>query len=230
MTQIHQAQTKHIHALDSLRGYAALTVLLHHYSAINASTIAKHKFLGLYNYFTTGPQAVILFFVLSGYVLSLSLNNHITYLQFIVRRIFRVYPVYLLVIFLLMVLYYVSSHAALLRYLGVDYFTAVVDKKFIINAITLVMPVLNPYSNNHGVPNRTGFPFDIVTWSLTYEMIISFLFPFMYYIYNKMNGVALYILFTAHLISACFLIYCTHNLIAYVYYYTCFFGVGNNDI
>ena len=86
--------------LDSLRGLAALAVLLHHllylWDTDTQPTSATCRFfLDLMNPF--GFEAVILFFVLSGFVLSLPAvdGRPQTYLTFITRRIFRIYVPYL---------------------------------------------------------------------------------------------------------------------------------------
>ena len=224
MQQINQRQ--HISALDSLRGYASLTVVLHHYSAVFPATIEKHKILGLYNYVTTGKQAVILFFILSGYVLSLSMKNKINYFQFVVRRVFRIYPLYFVVVLVLLLLFHISSYGVLLRYMGADSFSITIDSKFIINTLSLITSVIYPYSNSNGVENKVAFPFDIVTWSLTYEILVSLFFPFMYYLYLKCRIIQSALLLAIHLISAYLLLVFTQNLLAYIYFYSAFFALG----
>ncbi len=86
--------------LDSLRGLAALIVVLHHVLYLwetdtQPTSAACRFFLDLINPF--GFEAVILFFVLSGFVLSLPAvdGKPQTYLTFITRRIFRIYVPYL---------------------------------------------------------------------------------------------------------------------------------------
>ncbi len=74
-------------ALDLIRFFAALSVVLYHYIARNESNAypliseaAKYGYLG-----------VPLFFIVSGYVIALSANNR-TALQFGVSRFVRLYP------------------------------------------------------------------------------------------------------------------------------------------
>lgn len=74
--------------LESLRGLAALLVVGHH-------VLPAGWFHILFN----GTAAVSLFFLLSGYVLGLSLRRgrgtiFRQYTSFIIRRLFRIYPVY----------------------------------------------------------------------------------------------------------------------------------------
>ena len=86
--------------LDSLRGLAAMIVVLHHLrflwqeDAKPSSAICRF-FLDLVAPF--GTEAVMLFFVLSGFVLSLPTVNGRpqTYFTFLIRRIFRIYVPYL---------------------------------------------------------------------------------------------------------------------------------------
>ncbi|WP_203830603.1 acyltransferase family protein [Actinoplanes palleronii] len=79
--------------LDALRGFAALVVVLFHVSpyAIGA---ANHAVLG--HYFDMGKFGVLLFFLVSGYVIPMSLERHGSPRRFWVGRVFRIYPAYLL--------------------------------------------------------------------------------------------------------------------------------------
>jgi peptidoglycan/LPS O-acetylase OafA/YrhL len=90
--------------LDALRGLAALTVVLGHFSSANLdeSKVWHGSRLGLALFalnrpFTSGREAVLLFFLLSGLVLALpSVDSRpLSYSVFITRRIFRLYVPYL---------------------------------------------------------------------------------------------------------------------------------------
>jgi peptidoglycan/LPS O-acetylase OafA/YrhL len=97
--------------LESLRGLAAFIVLLHH-ALGGAISIGDpglphsiRAFGLLWTFLFNGGSAVILFFVLSGFVMGLNvdLENGLTaglYLKFLVRRVFRLYPVVLVSIIL----------------------------------------------------------------------------------------------------------------------------------
>lgn len=86
--------------LDSLRGFAALIVVLRHLHLMwetdtqPAPTILSF-FLGLLNSFGNG--ALMLFFVLSGFVLALQAvdGKPQFYFTFVTRRVFRIYVPYL---------------------------------------------------------------------------------------------------------------------------------------
>jgi len=81
--------------LESLRGLAALSVVAVHctvaFALVNQSTAPVRLFLDL----ATGRNAVVLFFVLSGFVLSESLAHELLaspILTFITKRLFRMLP------------------------------------------------------------------------------------------------------------------------------------------
>ena len=90
--------------LDALRGLAACSVVLGHFSAayVNETDVWHGSKLGLLKYgvtvmFTAGHQALLLFFLLSAFVLSLpAVNNKPqSYPVFLTRRILRIYVPYL---------------------------------------------------------------------------------------------------------------------------------------
>ena len=84
-----RTQGKRIFALDALRGLAAFIVLLHHFR--NAFFMNQPRWF-LVPVFA-GHSAVILFFVLSGYVLSLPYwaGRRNPYPAYLVRRVCRIY-------------------------------------------------------------------------------------------------------------------------------------------
>jgi len=146
--------------LDSLRGVAALTVLAYHYS--NAFPAAASPWL---RPFLAGHQAVILFFVLSGFVLSLPFWNkggNGPYRAYIVRRIFRIYVPYLAAV-ALAAIGAAAFYGVRLPLSGwfADTWRTPVTVGLLGKAVLMdTRPVLN-----------TAF------WSLRYEMIMSLVFP-----------------------------------------------------
>ena len=80
--------------LESLRGIAALTVVLYHYSFTAHNSITQNFFI------LNGYTMVDFFFLLSGYIITLSvfekLNTFKDIKFFIFRRFFRVYPLHFL--------------------------------------------------------------------------------------------------------------------------------------
>jgi peptidoglycan/LPS O-acetylase OafA/YrhL len=86
---------KNIGILDSLRGGAASYVLLYH---LNQMFPFSYNFL---NYiFRFGQEAVILFFILSGFVIVYSTNKEIGFPQYFIKRFRRIYPLFLIALLL----------------------------------------------------------------------------------------------------------------------------------
>ncbi len=84
-----------IAALDTLRFFAALAVVIGHSNSVYSSFVVPWPFMGMINAYS----AVALFFVLSGYVLHLSCRNKGlgfgTYVAFVFKRVLRLYPLHL---------------------------------------------------------------------------------------------------------------------------------------
>ena len=81
--------------LDSLRGLAALVVVLHHFAFGFGFPKTLVRFP--YRMIMDGHGVLILFFVLSGFVVTLSYQNkkHLEYRSYIVKRVCRLYLPYL---------------------------------------------------------------------------------------------------------------------------------------
>ena len=86
----HQANN-----FDAVRIIAALAVLVSHHYALTAQ--AEPSFLGLH---TWGGMAVIVFFVISGYLVTSSWYNDPSFLRFSQRRILRIWPALAVVVVL----------------------------------------------------------------------------------------------------------------------------------
>jgi peptidoglycan/LPS O-acetylase OafA/YrhL len=168
-TDLHtEADPRRFYELDSLRGVAALTVVLHHFSRICPAGVIHLLIRTPLRLLIAGEQAVILFFLLSGFVLTLPYKKKISlgYGPFLVKRVCRIY----------------------LPYLGALALAILCD---------LIFPGHGPYSNYwinytwsepvtvHLVLQHVLFlgnydwaQFNTAFWSLVYEMRISLIFPF----------------------------------------------------
>ena len=86
---MERGQRRAFHTLDGLRGIAALLVVLRHVGPLTAGTSLSENFL-----------AVDLFFVLSGFVIAFAYDDRLArpgfIRQFLVIRLIRLYPLYLL--------------------------------------------------------------------------------------------------------------------------------------
>ncbi|MGV3611119.1 MAG: acyltransferase family protein [Fluviicola sp.] len=74
-----------IQELDALRGIAALVVLVFHFSLLNPQLLSFTKF---------GITGVDLFFIISGFVITMSLDRIQFGYQFVINRFSRLYPTY----------------------------------------------------------------------------------------------------------------------------------------
>lgn len=82
-----QGQHSRLLYLDAIRGIAALSVVFSHF----AERTPLHN-LALFNYFTPGQFGVVIFFILSGYVIPFSFKRGL--MDFAISRFFRLYPAY----------------------------------------------------------------------------------------------------------------------------------------
>jgi len=76
-------------ALDLIRFFAAMSVVLYHYTARDGF----QEFSSLANFTKFGYLGVPLFFLISGYVIALSANNR-TAMEFAISRFVRLYPAF----------------------------------------------------------------------------------------------------------------------------------------
>lgn len=87
--------------LDALRGIAALIVLISHYSW------AYHHYFNILKpenlYFKYGDWGVQFFFIISGFVIFMTLEKVSSVKEFILARFFRLYPIYWVCMFLTLI-------------------------------------------------------------------------------------------------------------------------------
>lgn len=171
----------HYRNLDSLRGLAALSVVFNH---VSYATSYEWLLKTPWRYLATGQEPVILFFVLSGFVLSLQLERaKIPYIQYALRRICRIYLPYLAVIFIgLASLALIPARS--IAWAGpwwASYWQTLPDIRQLAYHVLLILPF------------HTGAIVPII-WTLIYEMRISFLMP-MIYLANSRFGWKICLLF-----------------------------------
>jgi peptidoglycan/LPS O-acetylase OafA/YrhL len=166
-------ESRRLYQLDSLRGIAALCVVLHHLfwlwedEAISRSSPSLRGFVELLlQPISAGHEAVILFFILSGLVLSIPAQQGKpqTYLVFLIRRIFRIYFPYLI--------------AVMLAVIGNSIFFGSVTSSTWFNQFWITPP--HPSNLLQHIAFLGSFNtdrFDPPIWSLVHEMRISLIFP-----------------------------------------------------
>jgi peptidoglycan/LPS O-acetylase OafA/YrhL len=156
--------------LDSLRGLAALVVALSHFSL--AVGTGPNNAFGRMNHFPfrilfAGHESVILFFTLSGFVLTLPYmrSRDLRYLPYLLKRFCRIYLPYLAAL-MICVLCAMRFHDTVP---GNDFFLGTWSK-----------PVEFPLVLQHVLflGNYQWSQFSNSFWSLIYEMRVSLLFPF----------------------------------------------------
>ncbi|MBE7098918.1 acyltransferase family protein [Bacillus cereus] len=168
--------SKRIKELDSIRGLAALTVVFGHFCLMLPSFPNSIKFSPL-RFLWAGGEAVIVFYVLSGFVLSMALYYSKTnYWGYLIKRFVRIYiPYYfwIIVTFVLFILF--SPYEVVgLRDWFYDRWQGSITKLDIINHFVLL--------NNFFTEN-----YNPVIWSLAQEMRISIVFPVLFLLFYKLN-------------------------------------------
>src|SRR5690349_12562971 len=85
---------KRLESLDSLRGVAAMIVVLHHCASTMPGVRAALAGTYVLRPLIVGPSAVSVFFVLSGMVLygTFDGKDGFHYLPFLIKRVTRLYP------------------------------------------------------------------------------------------------------------------------------------------
>jgi peptidoglycan/LPS O-acetylase OafA/YrhL len=169
--------------VDAVRGIAAATVVLYHSLLILPNMSADTRGLGLtmlnigkyspLHALFSGSEAVLVFFVISGFVLSLPYfgPRKPTYRGFLVRRVARIWPAYAVacgIAFLAASLIGGGKIAALSSWFNGEWqqpLTGVVAAKH--------LALIDKF--------HTG-TFDPVLWSLVHEMRISIIFPLLFFV------------------------------------------------
>ena len=114
-------ETKRFESVDMLRGIAALSVCLFHLSSGSTSFLGD-GFL-LKRILSYGHLGVEMFFIISGFVIPYSMyrinHQYKDTKSFIIRRVLRVDPPYLIMIFIIILLNFISTYSP--YYKGIPY-------------------------------------------------------------------------------------------------------------
>ncbi|CAM4513082.1 peptidoglycan/LPS O-acetylase OafA/YrhL [Paenibacillus endophyticus] len=167
--------------LDSLRGLAALAVMIGHFLMVFTPIVQNTSGLGLLDYplnllkYTPlhaiwgGHEAVIMFFLLSGFVLSLPFfsNRQQTYTKYVIKRICRIY-----IPFVIALLIAIAMREAV-------YVSKLTDLTSYYNNLWVIPPNWSSFIHHLlFVGNYNTTRYDPILWTLVHEMRISLLFPF----------------------------------------------------
>ena len=91
-TQPRGGAAGRIRALDGLRGIAALSVVLFHYTYFFGNAYGRSG--SAFVRFEQGQYGVDVFFIISGFVILMTLSRTETWKDFVVSRVSRIYPAY----------------------------------------------------------------------------------------------------------------------------------------
>jgi len=166
--------------LDSLRGIAATMVVLSHFFGATHSTGRQEDLLRILVYpLKNGEAAVALFFLLSGFVLSLSAwrGKPQSYSVFIVRRICRIYLPYLfgLALSVLGASIFASHKVSGLSEWFYPTWTGPVDWILVLKHILFIGPRFNVRE------------FNFAFWTLIIEMRVSIILPFFLLLMRRLS-------------------------------------------
>ncbi|MBB3308625.1 peptidoglycan/LPS O-acetylase OafA/YrhL [Rhizobium sp. BK196] len=168
--------------LDALRGVAALTVVFHHLFMAFPGSEAHVSVFDLSSWafwetwmkytplraFVNGRPAVVLFFVLSGFVLAASFEKRaLPYQDYLIRRFCRIYLPFAIAIAFAVSLFMLSPRgpiAGLTEWFNASSWTAAPSVDVVAGHLAMTGREAHIQLNN-------------VTWSLIHELRISALFP-----------------------------------------------------
>ena len=92
---MHPKHAPRLEGLDALRGLAALSVVLYHYTAWYGYDDGGHPAPGTSLVFVHGNFGVDLFFIISGFVITMTLERTRSLADFLFARLARLYPAFL---------------------------------------------------------------------------------------------------------------------------------------
>ncbi|MEH2446016.1 MAG: acyltransferase [Nostoc sp.] len=173
---------KHINSLTSLRGIAALIVVIHHFSYYalpkTGSTLSAYS-----DFFRNGYLWVDFFFILSGFIMShvyiedfLLRVKFYNYRSYLFSRFARIYPLHIFILSLFVGLEIIKIFLTNnFTFTGKFNLTALFANIFLLQAFDLNCPPLfwcNTYWNEPA-------------WSISVEFVIYCIFPFLLFLLLK---------------------------------------------
>ena len=183
-----QANQRQFSSLETLRFFASLLIVAFHYTFY----IYRHDLF-------KGYLAVDLFFVLSGFVITVAYQSRIedvrSYSIFIKKRIARLYPLHLLTL----LLYLSIALAATRGMLRVDN-----SAKYNLHEFFANLTLTHAWGFAH------GFSFNTVSWSISAEFAAYLLFPLILWLMSRGLVTGIVILFILYSSAILFATYVVH--------------------
>ncbi|WP_304062845.1 acyltransferase family protein [Pedobacter glucosidilyticus] len=170
---------KRLPILDCLRGLAALLVVLHHYLTFNGQAVFNLVPRLLWNILSflneLNNEAVLFFFVLSGFCIALATKGHLIKSKnetnlFLYKRFKRILPVYLLALLFSLIVGWTMSKLTLPEY---AWSNLIGNLLFLQTSTGATDFWFSPYGSNGPL------------WSLAYEMFFYLVFPLYSYLLLK---------------------------------------------
>lgn len=186
-----------IEYLDSLRGVAAMIVVIFHcmisFVIFHAANYKSEYQNGTIKFITESPlkilwsgtEPVLLFFILSGFVLSISFLNgrSFNYKIFIARRFSRIYIPYIVIMIISVIL-----ASTFLKFNSIEGMSGTFDNRWD-HPVTLKAIFAYIFMINYDAANVNG-----VVWTLFHEMRVSIIFPFIMLIVMKWNALKSFVI------------------------------------
>jgi peptidoglycan/LPS O-acetylase OafA/YrhL len=202
---------QHFKELDSLRGIAAVSVIISHILLIYPMWSN-----GLFDYsplylFRAGHEAVIFFFILSGFVLSLAFSGdrQPDYKGYITRRFFRIYIPYAVAMIIVFFTCYAFSVDGFNN--ASNWLSGKWNEPATITTIIQHLLLLGKFSTTEYNP---------IVWSLTQEMRISLIFPLIMILVKKLDWKVLFVGFMFSVLSGINNIILLENKVGYYMSFT----------
>ncbi|MEK5396031.1 acyltransferase family protein [Paenibacillus sp. FSL K6-2859] len=198
-----------IEYLDSLRGISAMSVVIFHcmisfkifhsanYSNVYESDIIKFITESPLKLLWAGTEPVLLFFVLSGFVLSISFyeGNEFNYYPYLLKRFSRIYIPYILIMIVSTLL-----ASALMGVKNIEEMSATFDNRWD-HSVSWKAMLAYIFMINYDTPNVNG-----VVWTLYHELRISLFFPFLLWVIVKWNALKSFVII-GFLIGSSFVVF-----------------------
>ncbi|MDR2241886.1 MAG: acyltransferase [Providencia alcalifaciens] len=140
-----------VYSIHYLRGIAAIFVVFFHFRLMLNGVYAQKDIGNIL--FGGGFFGVDLFFMISGFVIAISTEKNNSKSSFLLKRIFRIYPVYLFTMFIFLIMYIGD-----------------INFWYVVRAIFFTQ-----LSYNMDAP-FFGYSVIAVAWTLSYEVLFYFIF------------------------------------------------------
>jgi peptidoglycan/LPS O-acetylase OafA/YrhL len=181
--------------LDTARGLAAMSVITWHcYTAIINHPENSRLYTSPFHFFLYGEANMIFFFIHSGFILSYSnafFERSISpgsYLDYIIRRMFRIYPLFIIVLFLS---YFLKSTIYPLHF---DNYLSSHFLRFWSNQIHLT-DVFKQSILAIRIPDNANLRLIPQDWTLTIEVLICPLIPFLNFLNRRFKFICWLLVF-----------------------------------